>query len=187
MKKCDDIVEQLLEHSMKEYRGSQLFQNIMRSVGDEVIEEAKEFEDTKAQMRVETATWGIGDWEREYSIPVNERKPLDQRISFVLSKQRSAGVTRIPLVKRVAESFEYGEVDVQQDIPNYTITISFVGKLGMPPDIKDIQFALRSIIPAHLDINYIFTYTTWDELESHRMKWDQLGTFTWDEVMVYKK
>ncbi|MGM7428580.1 putative phage tail protein [Bacillus pacificus] len=187
MKKCDDIVEQLLEHSMKEYRGSQLFQNLMRSVGDEVIEEMKEFEDTKAQMRVETATWGIGDWEREYSIPVNERKPLDQRVSFVLSKQRSAGVTRIPMIKKVAESFQYGLVEVTEDIPNYVVNIRYISNYGMPPNIKDIQFALRSIIPAHLDINYIFTYTTWDELEAYRMKWDELGAFTWDEVMVYKK
>ncbi|MDM5193553.1 DUF2313 domain-containing protein [Bacillus hominis] len=187
MSRRDEIVEQLLEYSMKEYRSSHLFNSLMQIVADEKISEEQEFVDTKAQMRVETATWGIDDWEREYSIRVDENKPLDQRVSFVLSKQRSAGVTRIPLIKRVAESFEYGEVDVQQDIPNYTITISFVGKLGMPPNIKDIQFALRSIIPAHLDINYIFTYTTWDELESHRMKWDQLGAFTWDEVMVYKK
>ena len=84
----------------KEYRGSQLFQNLMRSVGDEVIEEIKEFEDTKAQMRVETATWGIGDLGTRIQIPVNERSRLDQRISFVLINNVSAGVTRIPMIKK---------------------------------------------------------------------------------------
>ncbi|USL15799.1 putative phage tail protein [Bacillus thuringiensis] len=189
MSRRDEIVEQLLEHSMKEYRSSHLFNSLMQIAADEKISEEQEFEDTKAQMRVETATWGIADWEREYSIRVDENKPLNQRVSFVLSKQRSAGVTRIPLIKKVAESFQYGEVDVQQDIPNYTINISFIGKLGIPPNINDIQFALRSIVPAHIDINYVFTYTTWNEFEGYKMKWDKVKELqlTWDDIAKCKQ
>ncbi|WP_319618296.1 putative phage tail protein [Bacillus cereus group sp. BfR-BA-01700] len=189
MDQREEVLERLLEYSMREYRSSHLFNNLMQIIAEEVLQEKAEFEDAKAQFNIDDVTWGIDDWEREYSIPINEKKPLDQRVSFVLSKMRSAGSTRIPAIKKVAESFEYGQVEVTADIPNYTISIRFVSNYGMPPNIDDIQFALRNIVPAHLSINYLFTYTTWDELEAYNMKWDELEALnlTYDDLSVYTK
>ncbi|MEK4636896.1 putative phage tail protein [Bacillus sp. FSL W8-0519] len=183
----EEVVERLLEYSMREYRSSHLFNNLMQIIADELIEEAKERVETKNQFHVDTCTWGIDDWERECSITVNLKKPLDQRKSFVNSKLRSIGATRIAMIKKVAESFEYGEVDVTEDIPKYTVNIKFVGEYGIPPNLIDIRIALRAIIPAHLDINYIFTYVTWNELDNANLPWTEADKLKWTELEAYRK
>lgn len=189
MKERDELVETFLNYSMKEYSESDLFTNLMRISAGVAIEEQQEFEDVRAQFDINTATWSIPDWENEFGVPLDKDKPLEQRKSVVKSKMRSTGATRLRLIKKVAESFEYGEVGVTQDIPNYLITITFVGKFGIPPNIEDIQLALREIIPAHLEVKYVFTYLTWDELDSYKYTWDQLDALklTWDELETYRK
>lgn len=189
MKERDALVEAFLNDSMKEYRDSDLFVNLMQISAGTAIEENQEFEDVRLQFDIDTATWSIGDWEFEFGIQIDTKKPLEQRKSVVKSKMRSTGSTRLMLIKKVAESFEYGEVDVKQDIPNYTVTITFASKFGIPPNIDDIQLALREIIPAHLDVKFVFTYLTWDELESYKYTWDQLDALklTWDQLETYRK
>ncbi|EOV9528851.1 putative phage tail protein [Bacillus cytotoxicus] len=189
MKERDVLVETFLADSMKEYRDSEIFRNLMQISADGVVNEEIEFEDVRAQFDIETATWSILDWEEEFGITSDNNKPLDQRRSVIKSKMRSTGATRLRLIKKVAESFQYGEVAVKQDIPNYTIILTFVGKFGIPPNIDDITLALREIIPTHLDVKYIFTYLTWNELDSYNLTQDQLDelNLTWDELETYRK
>lgn len=189
MKRRDELVETFLTYSMKEYRDSELFRNLMQISAGVVVDEKTEFDDVRAQFDIETATWSLPDWENEYGIQIDNNKPADQRKSVVKSKMRSTGATRIPLIKRVAESFMYGEVDVKQDIPNYTVIIKFIGKYGIPPNIADIKLALREIVPAHLEIQYVFTYITWNELDSYNLTWDELDALnlTWDELETYRR
>lgn len=118
--------------------------------------------DVLAQFYVDTATWGLGRWEKMFGIPTDETKPLDQRRSSIKSKLRMFGTVTVSVIKNVAESFQYGEVDVSEDPKNYTINVKFIGKLGVPPNLQDVKDALRDIIPAHLAINYSFTYATYD-------------------------
>jgi hypothetical protein len=67
----------------------------------------------------------------------------------------------------------------------FTVGIKFVGKRGNPPNMDDIEEAMRSIIPAHLAIIYEFTYSHWDEIQLilqedfnglDLLKWDELET-----------
>lgn len=156
--------------------------------------ESKEFErldgnirDVLSQFFVDTATWGLANWERVFDIAADETKPIDQRRSVIKSKMRGAGTVTISLIEEVAEAYDNGDVDVVLDHANYIVTITFISTKGIPPNLADIENALREIIPAHLAIDFVFTYLTWDELDSANLTWDDLDALglTWDQFEVY--
>jgi hypothetical protein len=114
--------------------------------------------DVLAQFFVDTATWGLANWERICGIPTDESKPIDQRRSVIKSKLRGIGTVTVDLIKNVAEAYYNGQVEVTEQPSLYTVKIKFVSKLGVPPNLADIQNALREIIPAHLAIDFEFSY-----------------------------
>lgn len=157
--------------------------------------EATEFDTLDAEIKavvdqffIDTATYGLARWEKICGIPTDETKPIDQRRSVVKSKLRGVGTVTVALIKSVAESYDNGEVDVTEDSANYTIKVTFVGTRGVPANLQDTQNALREIIPAHLAIQFEFTYLTWDELDAANLTWDELDALnlTWDQFEVWK-
>lgn len=155
-------IERNIERSMFSYI-PQDYLNYRES--QEIIKaEANEFEklntcisDVLDQFFIDTATWGLAKWERICGISVDESKPIDQRRSVIKSKLRGIGTVTVALIKNVAESWYNGEVEVTEQPSLYTVKIKFVSKLGVPPNLADIQNALREIIPAHLAINFEFS------------------------------
>lgn len=170
------------------YQNIREFQTLIGAENEEVEQLQITMDEVLEQFYVDTATWGLFFWERICGIPTDESKPIDQRRSVIKSKLRGIGTVTVALIKNVAESWYNGEVEVTEQPSLYTVKIKFVGKLGVPPNLADIQNALREIIPAHLAINYEFTYLRWDELDSYGWTWDELDakSLTWDELEVYK-
>lgn len=116
--------------------------------------------DVLNQFFIDTATWGLANWERVCGIVTDPAKPIEQRRAVVKSKLRGIGTVTVALIKNVAESFVNGEVEVTENVAPYTIGIRYVSAIGVPDNIADIQRALREIIPAHLAISYSFRYLT---------------------------
>ena len=144
-----------------------------------------DIDDVLAQFFVDTATWGLANWERICGISTDETKPIDQRRSVVKSKLRGIGTVTVGLIESVAESYANGDVEVIEDNANYTIAIKFVGKLGVPPNLDDIKKALRDIIPAHLVVNYVFTYVTYDQLKTQFASYSAMASSgkTYDDIL----
>lgn len=114
---------------------------------------------------------------------------LETRRSMLIAKLRGAGVTTQSLVQNVAESFTYGEVQVIQEFERYVVKIKFIGEKGIPKSLEALKQSLQEIIPAHLDIEYIFMYMTWEEFEKYHKtiaEWDALN-LTAKELMEYKE
>lgn len=109
----------------------------------------------------------------------------DQRRANLKAKIRGFGTVTTALIKSVAESYANGEVEVIEDTANYAITINFVGELGVPEKISDIQTALRVIIPAHLTVAYTFKYVTYDQSEITYATYDDLTLSgkTYDDIL----
>ncbi|WP_432355328.1 putative phage tail protein [Sporosarcina sp. A2] len=122
-------------------------------------------------------------WEVVYGIEPNPNKPISERRSVVTAKIRGVGTVTPALVKFTAESFEFGQVEVLEDEGGVTIT--FVSELGVPPDLDDIRKALRDLIPAHLMIDFVFKYVTYDMASEHYATYDELIAQgrTYDEVL----
>ena len=147
----------------------------------EAIRAAKE--DLFNQFDVMTATWGLTLWEKAYGIKPDLSKPYDYRRARILSKMRGQGSVTKAMIKNVAESFTYGLVEVTENPAEYSFTIAFVDKHGIPPNLDDLKVAIEEIKPAHLAVNYVLRYLIWDELDAAALTWDALDAkaLTWDE------
>ncbi len=116
-----------------------------------------DLDDLRMQMDVDTATWGLVNYERDLKIEIDKNKPLSERRSVIKSKMRGAGKVDATLIKLVADSFTNGDVEVGFD---GAIVIQFTSEIGIPPRLDDVKQAIEDTKPAHLNVVYLFSYLT---------------------------
>ncbi|GLY12205.1 putative phage tail protein [Pseudobacillus badius] len=99
---------------------------------------------------IDDATWGLTIMEKEFKIPTEINKPLDQRRSALKAKKRGIGRVSASLIKSVAESFQNGSAEVKAIKGKSRILVKFNDAQGFPPNLTDVQRSIREILPAHL-------------------------------------
>ena len=69
----------------------------------------------------------------------------------------------------------------------YTVTVTFPGTRGVPPDIDALKKRIEAILPCHLNIQYSYVFLTWAELEKAFPDWNALesGPETWDALQSW--
>jgi hypothetical protein len=168
------------------YSNSRVMQSLYQAEGAEFDALRDAITQVLNQFYVDTATWGLDQWESELALAPNPSLTDDERRYRIKSKIRGYGTATISLVKTVAEAYDRGKVDVIEDFAAYTIHIWFVDTRGVPANIDDLKAALRAVVPAHLDIQYTYHYLIWDEFDAKGWTWDQFDAqgYTWDELEV---
>ena len=171
------------------YRGLKEMQQIQSTLQQELTAAEDYIKDILAQMSLHSATWGLRLWEKELGLETNESLSFTMRREIIRAKMRGSGTTTKKLVTEVAQSYSYGEVTVTEVNEIYTIKITFVGEKGIPANLAALKRALREIIPAHLVVQYVFTYLTWDEFDAYNKTWDEWDALnlTWDEFEKYSE
>lgn len=153
-------------------RGVERLRGYLPSYYDEVVEmdtltatEGVEFDRLYSDIETllnesypETSTIFLDRYEKDLQIVVDKTKPVDQRRSVIISKMRGSGKVSGSMIKNVAQAYDGGTVDVGVDVPNYTIIITFIDTVGIPPNLDDLKQDLEDIKPAHMAIEYKFTY-----------------------------
>ncbi|WP_246021860.1 YmfQ family protein [Paenibacillus zeisoli] len=172
----------------KYYSDSRIVNHLLGRESAELIRYHEQVQDVLNQFFVDTATWGLAKWEEICGIPVQESKPSDQRRSLIKSKLRGSGTVTVAGIKTVVDSFQNGEVEVKENFADYEVVITFIGRRGIPPNLNDVKAAVREIVPAHLNVNYQFTYLRWEELDKAELTWDELEALhkNWDQLEVWK-
>lgn len=140
------------------YESSRVMQSDMNAKGTELDEFYKALDETLDQFFVRTATWGLDRWEQELGLTTELAKPIEQRRALVESKLRGAGQFSGRLVKNVAEAYDGGTVDVSFQPSEWSFTIRFVDTIGVPPNLDDLKMVIEEIKPAHLKVEYEFSY-----------------------------
>nr|WP_298833927.1 putative phage tail protein [uncultured Planococcus sp.] len=135
---------------------------------------AGDTQDVLAQFFVESATWGLAHWERIFGIPTDEAKSLGERRSAIYARMRGVGTVSKRMIKNVAESWYGGEVDVVEVPGEFRIVIRFVSSYGIPPNLGDVERALRLLMPAHLFIEFEFKYTTYNDIRAKYATYDDI-------------
>lgn len=127
--------------------------------------------------------------ETEFGVVSDASKPLAQRRSVLVAKLRGQGTTTKAFVKNVARSFSYGEIDVIENVRPYVMQIIFSDVLGVPPNMEDFMAAIEGVMPAHIALEFVYTYNTWDMLEAFEKTWDEWESagVTFDEMMTYRE
>lgn len=110
---------------------------------------------------VETATWSLVNWEKEYNIPIDLDDTLENRRSRILARMVSKGQ---PFTKETIESianqFTNGSVEVIEHLEDDYFTVKFVSTKGIPPKIQDVYDAINEVKASWLDVTYEFKYNT---------------------------
>jgi Uncharacterised protein conserved in bacteria (DUF2313) len=171
---------EMLSHLPEFYATSRIMRSIMQAQGEELDSLYQALDEILNQYFVPTATWGLEIWERELGIQIDNAKPVDQRRSVILSKLRGIGTVTVSLIKSIAEAYDGGTVEVSEVPEEYKFTVTFVDTRGVPPNIDDLKAAIEEIKPAHLAVEYAFTYSTWGELKP--FTWGTLKNYTWGDI-----
>lgn len=180
--------QEMLTFLPRYYETSRVMRSLLQAGGTELDGLEATFQESLRQFFVATATWGLDIWEKELGLTVIPNLTDDERRMRIVSQIKGFGTCTISLVKQVAESYKYGDVEVIEDFPVYTVTIKFVDTRGIPSNLDNIKAALRAVVPAHLDLKYEFSYLTWDELDSLALNWVDLDDLllTWDQLEVFR-
>jgi hypothetical protein len=143
-------------------RTSLVYQAVFTAEDEQFATRQTNIDDFNAQLFVDTATWALSIYEIELNIPVEPSKPMSERRTVIKSKLRGTGQIDASLIKLVADSYSNGDVAVLFD---GSIKITFTGVLGIPPNMQDLRDAIEDIKPAHLGVEYNFTYITFGQLQ----------------------
>jgi len=150
--------QELFSYLPHYYETSRIMRADAETKGQEMELLHQALEETLDQFFVRTATWGLDIWERELDIAVDPAKPIEQRRSVVESKLRGGGVFSGKMVRNVAAAYERGTVDVTFQPEEWAFTIHFVDTIGLPPNLDDLKAAIEAIKPAHMAVEYEFSY-----------------------------
>lgn len=161
-----DINQSMYDYLPKYYEDVREVRAIVDGESAAIDQLHADISDVLAQFFVDTATWGLANWERLVGVAVDESKPLNQRRSVVKSKLRGIGTVTVALIKNVAEAWYNGQVEVTESPATYTISVKFTSSVGVPSNLADVETALREIIPAHLALNFEFLYLLISDIHS---------------------
>lgn len=162
-----------------------------------------QMEDVKKQFRIQTATWGLAMWEERYGIVTDLTDSLENRRARVLAKKRGYGTTTKQRIKDIIKSWNGCNSEVYEQYTHkflnqythnelsnktydelkgndYEIKIVFTDTVGIPANMDDVKNAINEIIPAHLNVVYVFSYKSYDDLKIYTH--NQLSLYTHNNI-----
>ena len=142
------------------------------SINDEV-------ENTLNQFYVDSATYGLNNWEKMLGISKNNFD-IQTRRENIKAKMRSRGTTTLSVIKNICEAYSYGEVDIVVDHANYSFEVHFIGSIGIPQAFAELDKTIEEIKPCHLAHSYKFNYNTHSNLANYTH--EQLANYTHEEI-----
>lgn len=180
-------IPNLMDYLDDYYSTSNLMNSLQRANAYELARINYIIDDIANQFAISTATWGLDLWEFEYGIETDHSKSYEQRREILKSKRRGHGTTTKAMLKNVAEAYSNGEADIIEVFEHYRFIIKFIGSMGIPAQLDELDKIIRQIKPTHLAHSYEYSYLTWDEFDSYNYKFDELDNLdlTWDELEVY--
>ena len=170
-----DMIKQLQSFM----RQSEVYRVLFNTESGQLETRQVSINDLSSQMFIDSATWALAIYEKEFGIITDLSQTYEERRSVIKSRMRGIGTVNKALIKVVAFSFSNGDVDVS--ISNSTIKVSFTSLVGVPPNEDALKAALEEIKPAHLGMTYEYLYNNWSQIAAK--KWADISVYTWEQVM----
>ena len=129
------------------------------------------------QLTIDTATWGIVYWEREYGVTPQATDTLDDRRSRVKAKLRAPQTVTAAMLENLTDSYINGQSEVTELPREHKVKIRFNGEYGVPANLESLTAALLEVLPSHVVYEYLYRYLlvrevhgmTINELQSHTL------------------
>jgi hypothetical protein len=106
--------------------------------------------------------------------------------SRILARFRGLATMTPVNLENVVNAYVYGSVRVEEYPGQYLFKIKFINKKGTPENIDEIMQVVELIKPAHLAVEYIFTYRVWQEVHAEFLTWSGVKPYTWDFVRTFE-
>lgn len=194
----------LIDHMPNYYNNSKFIKNVDVSISGELEKASNYVNDT-----LNNFFWGsineigIARWEKELGISIAENYDLDLRISRVIAKLRGNGTTTKNVIKNIIKAWNGCNVEVYELSPHflmqkythqeltsrtygdlkgedYEVKIVFVDTVGIPKNMDDVKNAINEVIPAHLNVRYVFSYKSYGDLKTYTHM--QLSSYTHENI-----
>lgn len=199
-----DIVKNYIPSELAE---ADPIKSILDAEGKESGQLNEDISETLDQFYINKASWGLTSWECFLGIQYDPQKSDELRKSVIKAKLNRNDTFTKDFVKKLALSYENGDVDVIEQNDKYEFLIIYKSVKGIPPNFQDFINAVNELKPAHLNFDWQLNYITWDAFDSYDKTWDQwdaldltanqlevysengsqFNYITWDEFDNYKK
>ncbi|HCQ5581923.1 putative phage tail protein [Clostridioides difficile] len=124
---------------------------IQDALENELLTLLDEKNDLLDQFFIDTATWGLDDWEDLLKIKTNSKLDFDARKSNIKAKIRGKGTTTIEVIKAIGEAYTKTNVDVEVFSNLFSFTLSFITNNCSYNTILELDKKIEEIKPAHLE------------------------------------
>lgn len=124
---------------------------IQEALENELLTLIDEKDDLLDQFFIDTATWGLDDWENLLGIKINYKLDFDTRRSNIKAKMRGRGITTIEVIKAISEAYTKTNVDVEVFSNLFSFTLSFITNNCSYNTILELDKKIEEIKPAHLE------------------------------------
>lgn len=153
---------------------------IQESLGHEVGLLLWNVDDLDRQRHLETATWGLNLWEKDYGLSTDVNKSYEFRRERIRAKKRGNGTTTKQQIINAASAFAGGEATVIELPAENRFIVKFIGLKGIPGNMADLSATIDEIKPAHLTYEYEYTYNWWEALKDKT--WENCSTLSWNQL-----
>lgn len=146
---------------------------------------ARQLDDLKAaiidgqnQLFIDSATWMLPVYEAEFAIKLVDESSTAARRNNIMAMSRG-GIGATPAaITGVLQSYGYA-TNIVENFAGYTVTIQFTDTRGIPSNINDLKALMTRFVPGHLQLQWQYIYTQYQELNGH-FTYAQLQGHTYD-------
>ncbi|MCI5533846.1 MAG: YmfQ family protein [Firmicutes bacterium] len=154
-----------------------MVQEVVSAIEAENAMQANAVNQTLLNMFFDTCSIAMLElYEKECGITQPATKEEDRRAA-VEAKWKTSRKCDLEFLRLIADSWQYGKTSM--DYTDGKIVVTFADK-GIPTDLGGLKSALEEAKPAHIPIEYVLNYNTWDDLKVYT--WNDFKNGTWDEI-----
>ena len=168
------------------YQKSKVIRELFKSIELEFKSLSEETVLTENQFFVILSDRDIAKHEQDVGLVPDTVADLDTRRGRVMSKLRGTGTVTKTMMKNVAASFVNGDIEIIEYPSRYCFAVKFTSRTGIPYNIEDIKAMVEELKPAHLAVEYIFTYRLWQDVLDTLSNWTTVKSYTWEQLLVFE-
>ena len=168
------------------YQKSKVIRELFKSIELEFKSLSEETVLTENQFFVILSDRDIAKHEQDVGLVPDTSADLDTRRGRVMSKLRGTGTVTKTMMKNVAASFVNGDIEIIEYPSRYCFAVKFTSRTGIPYNIEDIKAMVEELKPAHLAVEYIFTYRLWQDVLDTLSNWTTVKSYTWEQLLVFE-
>ena len=168
------------------YRKSKVMTQLCKSIENEFERLKSKTTLTENQFFVILSDKDIKYHEEDVGLVPDTSASIDTRRGRVLSKLRGTGTVTKTMMKNVAKSFINGDIEIIEYPSKYYFAVKFTSKTGVPYNLEDIKSMIEEIKPAHLAVEYIFTYRLWQDILDEIQIWTAAKNYSWEWMLTFE-